>query len=57
MTVHGRDEVVVVSAEEFGRLMGARTGATLVEAIQASPHRELEIEPGRAFMPVRDVVL
>jgi len=57
VTVHGRDEVVVVSAEEFRRLVGGRTGATLVEAIQASPHRDLEIEPGRSTMPVRDVVL
>ena len=57
VTVHGRDEVVVVSAEEYRRLVGGRTGAALVEAIQASPHRDLEIEPSRAVMPVRDVVL
>ena len=27
----------------------------IVKAIQASPYRDLEIEPGRAIMPVRDV--
>jgi hypothetical protein len=27
----------------------------LVEAIQASPHRDLEIEPSRAVMPVPEV--
>jgi prevent-host-death family protein len=57
VTVHGREEVVVISAEEFSRLVAGRTGAALVEAIQASPHRELEIEPGRATMPVREVTL
>ncbi len=57
VTVHGRDEVVVLSAEEFRRLKGTRTGAALIEAIQASPYRDLEIEPSRAAMPVRDVHL
>jgi len=57
VTIHGRDEVVVVSAEEFCRLVAGRSGAELVEAIQASPHRDLEIEPARAVLPVRDVVL
>ena len=57
VTVHGRDEVVILSAEEFRRLKGTQTGAALIEAIQASPYRDLEIEPGRAAMPVRDVCL
>ena len=30
VTVHGRDEVVVVAAEEFRRLKGERTGAALI---------------------------
>jgi len=55
--VHGRDEVVVIAAEEFRRLSGAQTGRDLIEAIQDSPHRELEIEPARGPMPVRDVSL
>ncbi|HTX48859.1 MAG TPA: type II toxin-antitoxin system prevent-host-death family antitoxin [Caulobacteraceae bacterium] len=57
VTVHGRDEVVVVAAEEFSRLKGDATGALLVEALQSSPLRDLEIEPGRGPMPVRDVGL
>src|SRR6266478_5393208 len=57
VTVHGRDAVVVVSAEEFRRLTGGMTGQALIDALQASPHRDVEIEPGRAIMPVRDVAL
>jgi hypothetical protein len=34
-----------------------RTGADLIAAIQASPYREIEIEPARFPMPVRDVTL
>jgi prevent-host-death family protein len=57
VTVHGRDEVVVIAAEEFHRLQGAITGRALIEAIQASPHRETELETRRTPMPVRDVSL
>jgi prevent-host-death family protein len=55
VTVHGRDEVVVISAEEFRRLKGDLTGASLIAAMQASPHRDIDIEPGRSPMPVREV--
>jgi prevent-host-death family protein len=57
VTVHGRDEVVVLSAEEFRRLRGDRTGQALIDAMQTSPHRDIEIEPSRGTMPVRDVSL
>ena len=57
VTVHGRDEVVVVAAEEFRRLIGSSTGRALIDAMQASPHRGIEIEPTRSAMPVRDVEL
>jgi prevent-host-death family protein len=57
VTVHGRDEVVVIAAEEFRRLKGDLTGQALVAAMQASPHRDVEIEPGRTSMPVRGVRL
>lgn len=57
VTVHGRDEVVVIAADEFRRLKGERTGAALVEAMQASPYRDIDIEPARAPSPVRDVKL
>jgi prevent-host-death family protein len=57
VTVHGRDEVVVIAAEEFRRLKGSATGQALIEALQASPHRDIEIAPRRGTMPVRDVSL
>jgi prevent-host-death family protein len=57
VTVHGRDEVVVVAAEEFRRLKGDRTGEALIAALQASPHRDVDIEPRRQRLPVRDVKL
>lgn len=57
VTVHGRDEVVIIASEEFRRLKGVRTGQTLIEALQASPHRDIDIEPQRVLMPVRDVGL
>jgi prevent-host-death family protein len=57
VTVHGRDEVVVVSAEEFRRLKGERSGDALIAAMQASPHRDIDIEPKRDGMPVRGIDL
>ena len=59
VTLHGRDAVVVVDADEFLRLKGARTGQLLVDALQASPHRGVDIvvEPRRSPMPVRAVKL
>lgn len=57
VTVHGRDEVVVISAEDFRRLTGERTGEELIAAMQASPYRDLDTEASRATLPVRDVTL
>jgi len=57
VTVHGRDEVVIISADEFRRLKGDLRGEILIAAMQASPHRGVEIEPERAEMPVREVSL
>jgi prevent-host-death family protein len=57
VTVHGREEVVVVSAEEFRRLKGERTGEVLIAAMQASPYREIGVEPERVRLPVREVDL
>jgi PHD/YefM family antitoxin component YafN of YafNO toxin-antitoxin module len=57
VTQHGRDAVVVVDADEFNRLQGERTGELLIETLQASPHRQLEITPRRSAMPVRAVKL
>src|SRR6266436_71769 len=57
VTVHGRDEVVVIAAEEFRRLKGDRTGEALIAAMQASPHRDIDIEPRRSRLPVREINL
>jgi prevent-host-death family protein len=57
VTVHGKEEVVVIAAEEFSRLRGSVTGRALVEALQSSPRRETNIEPARIPGTVRDVVL
>jgi prevent-host-death family protein len=52
VSVHGRDEVVVISVEEFRRLQGQRTGADLVAAMQACPFPEIElVEPGFPMPP------
>ena len=55
--LHGRDAVVVMDAGEFQRLQGGRSGQLLIDALQASPHREIELAPARSGMPVRDLVL
>jgi hypothetical protein len=34
-----------------------RTGKALIAALQASPYRDIDIEPRRARLPVRDVKL
>jgi hypothetical protein len=57
VTVRGRDEVVVIAAEEFRRLKGDLTGQALIAAMQASPHRDIDIEPRGVRMRVRDVAL
>ncbi|HEY8032389.1 MAG TPA: type II toxin-antitoxin system prevent-host-death family antitoxin [Methylocella sp.] len=54
---HGRDEVVVVSAEDFRRLQGERGGDALSAPMQASPCRDIDIEPKRDRMPMRGVDL
>ena len=57
MTVHGRDEVMIVSVEEYRSLRRDPNGAALVEALQASPFRDVDIEPRGAATPVRGVPL
>ena len=44
----------MIAAEEFRRMRGEQTGATLVAAMQASPYRDVDLEAKRAPMPVRD---
>ena len=57
VTVHGRDEVVVIAAEEFRRLRSQSTGKQLIDVCQASPHRDIDLTPVRLPMPVRDISL
>ena len=57
VTVHGREEVVVITAQEYRKLMGDLTGKALVELMRDSPLRDVKIEPARARLPVRDVGL
>ena len=57
VTVHGREGIFVVAADEFRRLKGEATGQALIDALQAYPHRDVEIAPTRGPAPVRDVVL
>lgn len=57
VTVHGREAVVVIAAEDFRRLQGRQSGQSLIDAMQASPYRDVELAPARGVMPVRDVEL
>jgi hypothetical protein len=41
--------------DEFRRLKGDPTGEALITPMQASPHRDIDIEPRRAPMPVREI--
>jgi prevent-host-death family protein len=57
VTLHGREQVVVISAEEFRRLKAGESGQALIDVLQSSPYRDLTIEPARNSMPVRDISL
>ncbi|MBB1650663.1 MULTISPECIES: type II toxin-antitoxin system Phd/YefM family antitoxin [Delftia] len=58
VTVHGRDEVVVITAQDFRRLQGARTGQALIDVMQASPWRDIDLAAASSeAAPVRDVEL
>jgi prevent-host-death family protein len=43
ITVDEGDEVVVMAADHFHRLQGGRTGQTLIDVMQASPYRDVEL--------------
>ena len=57
VTVHGRDAVVVVAAEAYDRLQPPLTGEAVVEALQRSPLKDVEIERLSVRAPVREVEL
>jgi prevent-host-death family protein len=56
VTVHGREEVVIVGADDFRRLAGDRNGQALVDAMRSAPW-PANIDRPRLRMPVRDVDL
>ena len=51
------ERVTAPSGEHAAKSNDRRTGTDLIAALQASPYRELDIEPARfrLSMPVRDV--
>jgi hypothetical protein len=57
ITVHGREEVVVVSVEEYRRVKGQPTGQALARVLQDSPLRNVTIDHEPTFAPVRGVKL
>jgi antitoxin Phd len=54
VTVHGRDAVLVIAAEDYDRLQPPLTGAAIVEALRHSPLRGVEIERVSIKAPIRD---
>ncbi len=57
VTVHGKDAVVVVDADEWDRLKKPVSGQDLVDALASSPLRDVSIERLSVKSPVRDVKL
>jgi len=57
ITVHGREEVIVVSVEEYRRVKGERTGQALVDVLRDSPLGDIAIDHEPTHSPVRDVDL
>jgi prevent-host-death family protein len=55
VTVHGRDEVVILSAEEYRRLNSERSGAAIIEAMQACPYPDVDFDADRDRSPAREV--
>src|SRR5688572_33020540 len=56
ITVHGREEVIVVSVEEYRRIKGQPSGQALVKLLQDSPLQDLEIERTRTRRDRKSVV-
>jgi prevent-host-death family protein len=57
VTVHGKDAVVVVDADEWDRLKKPVSGRDLVEALANSPLKDVPIQRLSVKSPVRDVEL
>ena len=57
VTVNGEERAVVISAREYDRLTGDRTGRELVKLLAESPLAEVEFEHPRIYGPFRDIDL
>jgi len=57
ITVHGREEVVVVSVDEYRLMKGQPTGEALVKVLENSPLRHIKIKRFRTRNRVRSVDL
>ena len=57
VTVHGRNAVVIVAADEFDRLRARRTATSLHDLLSRSPLNRLELGGGSVRSPVREVDL
>ena len=57
VTVHGKDAVVILSAEDYARLAPAAAQPSLHALLSRSPLRDLDFEHGSVRSPVRDVEL
>jgi len=57
VTVHGKDAVVILSAEDYARLAPASAQPSLHALLSSSPLRDLDFEHESVRSPVRDVEL
>jgi antitoxin Phd len=57
VTLHGKDAMVVLSAEDYARLVPAATQPSLHALLSGSPLRDLDFEHGSVRAPVRDAEL
>jgi len=57
VTLHGRDAVVIISAETYDRERQHHSGSRLVEALAGSPLADIEFERLHVTGPVRTVDL
>lgn len=57
ITIHGREEVVVLSADDYRRVKGLRSGQALVELLRDSPLRDVDMDRPPSRGRVRGVDL
>jgi prevent-host-death family protein len=57
VSVRGEREVVIVAAEEYRQLKGEESGQALIDALAASPLRDVDFDREPYRPPIRDVEL